>query len=319
MVRYAVYKLRKGELGGAGFRQKRSPTVFVAYRFGDAWSKRFRVDIEMRLRRPDATRHLSVIDGHTDVGRTWPKEIRERMTRARLVVADLTTLSPEVLFECGYAYGLAKPILPVVEEHSWIARLPRWLTDLQVGDMSAARGWSDLVDSIARHAGDRGKGRHALGPPKPDPGVVVWVKGPEWFESLHGHVSQTADRCGLALPRVVAPAGGLAAVDASAMAEVARAWLLVAPLSNTPADSFVHFALGVMAAAPMAGAARPYLARRALVVVPSSIRVEEVLAESASRMTPLVSGLHEERLASMLSEFQASHRSWQRAHSREPK
>jgi hypothetical protein len=82
------------------------------------------------------------------LGEKWSGKIRDVIIRARVVIADVTALSPEVLFELGFAHGLARATLPVVSGQHWVGRLPRWLTELQIGHFGSPEGWDAIVNSI---------------------------------------------------------------------------------------------------------------------------------------------------------------------------
>jgi hypothetical protein len=99
VVRYSIYKLKPGDLTGSGPRKRKADSIFVAFAFGDQGSSAVRIKFEQRLKQTVSLRILHVTDGHVPVGISWAREIRRRLSNARLVVADLSLLSPEVLFE----------------------------------------------------------------------------------------------------------------------------------------------------------------------------------------------------------------------------
>ncbi|MCI0557634.1 MAG: nucleoside 2-deoxyribosyltransferase, partial [Nitrososphaera sp.] len=126
-------------------------------------SEQFRESLERKLSETECVRVVTVAVGKlVPLGEKWCGKIREVIKRAKVVIADVTALSPEVLFEVGFAHGLGRPTLPVVSEQSWVGRLPRWLTELQIGHFDSPEGWDNIVNAIDDAVNGRG-GRWSLG------------------------------------------------------------------------------------------------------------------------------------------------------------
>ena len=315
MVRYSVYKLTAGELTGSGPRSASKPdSIFVAYSFATKDSHAIRIKFEQRLRRTVSLRNLRISDGHVPVGTSWATEIRQRLTDARLVVADLTLLSPEVLFECGFAWGLGRPILPITRVSPTDAQLPRWLTDLQVGDLSSEKGWGHLIDSVGAHLQEPKSRRNSRRLPPSIPGLIVVLPTPPITDAIVGHVNQVAARYGMRKPEICeGSVEALAATEPNIVNNVARASLLVAGLNQSPSDSFVHFAAGVIVAHPKAGASRRLLDRRVLLVVPSAKQLSELTADSARRVEPTVRTVTQTDVSAELTRYGTAYQRWDRS------
>ena len=295
MERYSRYRLKRGQLAGAGPRV-RGAALFVAYRFRNSVSKTFRETLEARMRNSEGLCGIEVTDGHVDKGEHWLQEIRKRITRCRLVVADVTGLSPEVLFELGLAWGMKKPIMPVVAEHGALASLPRWLTELEIGYFADDTEWAALLDSIGARISRKSKAAQTRTVPDPIPGRALWLGGQEAFEKLRQHMVHTATQYDLTMPEQESPPS-LADAEESLANEVCRASLVVASLSSSDSDTFVHFAAGLVVTKPMAGAATEKLRRRVILAVPDTLRIEDVVSDSASRFHGTVKAVRYRGLA----------------------
>ena len=313
MEPYAVYELEPGELVRAGPRSKhRPPQVFVAYRFSSARSKAFRDRLSGELGRLQGLGDIVLVDGKVLPSVSWSTEIRRRITQSKFVIADLTGLSPEVLFECGFAWGLGQVILPVVSSPDWIRRLPRWLTSIQVGQFETAEGWREIIDSIADILSEGPASAVKRTTPDPVPGRVLLLKPREGEGRLEEEIDYLSSRFELSQPEGEILGETIEDAGEDLIEEVCRASLLVGGLSGTGEDSFVHFATGVVASRPTAGVARRKLFRRVLLVAESTQRARELSADSARRATNTVrlsstSGVREE-----VGRFGENYRRWVR-------
>lgn len=309
MVEYSVYYLEAGELTGRGPRSEKSqPSIFVAYRFKSAESMNFRTQFEAKLSHIEALRDVDVVDGRVLPGDTWSTTIRKRIKRARLVVADVSYLSREVLFECGFAWGLSRRILPVLESSSLHSDLPRWLTALQVGHYSDKGGWNDILDSVSENLGI--ERRWGVPPPDPIPHRIAWLG--EGGKSGLGRrqLEEVCRRFGLTIAAGELVADDIDDAEESLILEVCRSSLVIAFLDGTSSDCLYHFCAGVVVAHPTAGAASRKLVRRVLFVVTGGLSVDEVLADSARRVTRNIRVIHESDLAKELLAFGGRYESW---------
>src|SRR4051794_15316879 len=105
----AVLEISASAIFGGGGRAHpaKGGSVFIAYRMNDHTSRAFRAGIEERLKSIGA---VSVLDGRVREGDAWAQVIRGRINSSRLIIADVTGPSREVLFEVGFARN--KPLIP---------------------------------------------------------------------------------------------------------------------------------------------------------------------------------------------------------------
>lgn len=310
MVNYFKYTLNRGELVGGGPRRAPSEAIFIAYSFNSKESIEFRTSIEQAICRTSSLSHLNVIDGQVPVGKNWSTTIHDQLKRAKLVVADLTVLSPEVLFECGFAWGLGRPILPVTKELGLNHRLPRWLTDLQVGYFATEKGVQHLLDSIAEHLTDTRGHRLRAHSAGAMPSSVVLLRPTRNQFDLSAQVQQSAARFGLATGEDDTQVEAIESISSALVEEVAHCSLLVAPLQNDLSDSFVHFACGVIASEPKSGAIKPKLSRRVLLVVKDGNAAKTLPADSARRLTGVIRVVLENQISAELIDYGSSYQSW---------
>lgn len=311
MVKYSVYRLDPGELTGRGPRsQKSRPTIFVAYRFRSKASVNFRIELEKRISELDALRDVRVVDGHVLPGEHWPSKIRKRLKKSRLVVADVSGLSREVLFECGFAWGWNRRILPVVEEHSHHEGLPGWLTSLQVGQYGDAHGWGEILDSISENLTSRRRSK--VPPPDPIPHRVVWLVEEGDLSRARKQLEESCRRFALTVSQEDLVVDDIYEAGESLVYEVCRSALVVASLDGSATDCLNHFCAGVVVAKPTAGAATRKLYRRVLFVVRGGMRVEDVLAESARKATQNIRLISGSELGREIMNFGKRFEAWRR-------
>jgi hypothetical protein len=141
----------------------------------DPSSIAMRATLEDRLK---AGGHVLVHDGRVAPGEEWAKEIRKRIKNSRLVVADVTGPSKEVLFEVGFAAN--KAVIQVAESVDHREALPRWMTSVQTAVYSGT-GIATLSAEVLRLISSRERVA-VLKRPDCVPGVVVWLSGDntEW-------------------------------------------------------------------------------------------------------------------------------------------
>ena len=305
MVRYTTYRLTSGELTGAGPRRRKEPAIFVAYRFRSTKSKEFRLSLEERLGRFESFSECRIVDGHTDIGSKWASEIRRRLEQALIVIADLTNLSPDVLFECGFARGLGKSVLPVLENVDSRASLPSWLTEYQVGHFADQKGWEDLITSIA---GVLNHGAVQATPAgSPVPGRCLLLRTGEWLDELKPQFSHIAKRFDMTL----AADESVSELDDALLNMASSCSLIVAGLHNTDEDAFVHFVAGMLASKPTAGAAQRKLKRRIILVVHDDHKeTNSVVSESAVRVRSVIHVVRSSQLSDALSAYGELYESW---------
>jgi len=314
MVNYLTVNLRRGELSGSGPRStKRTVSLFIAFRFNATESIKFRESIDQKLSSTISLRDVEVLDGKAVLlGEDWSGKIRDLLKRAKLVVADLTALSPEVVFECGYALGVGRQVLPVVADPSWYNRLPRWLTTLQIGCFGNEEGWNSILDTIDKCLNKGQLPKQDFRPSPPDPGQSLWLPGPEWFAPRAESLVNVANRFDMNTPEIHTLQSDLEDAYKNVLEQASKASLIVAAVDNTPADAFVHYLSGLVVSKPKAGVSRRKLERRVLIVVNDATKPENILCDSARRAHKVVhvttlAGLNDELL-----KFGESYRRWRK-------
>ena len=312
---YFIYHLKNGELTGGGPRSRTRMAVFIAFSFSLQFSSNFRINLEQRIHQTPLLYGVDVFDGKVAVGKHWPSEIRERLGKSRVVIADLTTMSPEVLFECGFGWGLGKPILPVTSNNTEYQTMPRWLTEWQVGHFSSDEGMCELLNSLGQHIADLSRGRRNAVRTRSagaDPRSVVLLKGQFDSAEIEGQVRQIAARNGMIVYEGDTLVSSLESTKSELAQQIAGCSLLVAPLTNQPSDSFMHFASGVVTSVPTAGASKCKLARRVLLVVNGETEFEKLPSDSGRRASDTVKVVTMHRLTHELMQYGEQFKQWLR-------
>lgn len=312
MTDYCVVEVARHVLVGGVVRARR-PAVFVAYRFDSPESQKFRIDLEAAMRRTAALLTVEVLDGRTFVGEYWPSEVRQRLLRATLTVADLSVLNREVLFECGFAWGLRRPILPVAATPHERARVPAWFTDIEFGHFLSDEGMGHLVDSVAHHVALRQKQGGGRRPKhgKSNPRGVVVVEHNTNRRLAQEQVAAACSEYGMDSPLVIEDPQGLESIESGPAHVAAKASLFVGVLSGTKSDFFVHFAAGAVLSAPTSGESRQHLSKRVLLVVPNA-QASETLTPASARKVREVSVITPDRLRSELHDYGEHYKNWQK-------
>ena len=260
---------------------KKSRVIFVAYRMRIAESKGFRRQLEdlMHSRRDLAT--TDIIDGQVPAGVKWAEKIRDRIKKSKAVVADVTGMSLEVLFELGFAYGLRKAVIPVISKSSEIFKLPPWLAATQVGTYESREGLLSICSSISTHLSDPEYAQ----PPKPAqavPPLAVWLRELEWNKHSLEQFRIAAQKESLKI-EVFSELTD----DENVIRRAACASLLIANLDGTEFDSLIHFVCGAIVAKPKAGTGGT-LPSRVLIIEEPTQKQMSFLADSLSRCQDVV-------------------------------
>jgi hypothetical protein len=308
-MKYFIFKVAETkDLIGGGPRRKALPAIFVAYRFDSDKSSKFRADFGSAIRRTSSLTDVEILDGRVDIGDNWPKEVRIRLTRAQLVIADLSSLSKEVLFECGFAWGLGQKILPVTASITQRSNVPAWLTDMQWGHYMDDGGLDNLIDSVAQHLRSRNKTRIPPRSAAAKPPSVFVISNNNEQNGIHDLVQSACREWELENPGILTDVDSLDALEDDRVEEASRASLLVGELNGGRADSFVHFASGAILAKPTSGISSKRFTKRVLLVVPKSYQRDMVA--SGARKIKHVRVITKEDLVHELREHGKSYRNW---------
>lgn len=229
---------------GSGGRRHTDPSIFIAYRMNDPSSCKMREDLEHAL---NETGRVKVLDGNVDEGLAWADTIRRRIDKSKLIVADITGPSREVLFEYGFARN--KYVIPVVHRPRDQNMLPKWITIIQFPPPYEGGEINRLADSIATKVVTRPDG-HRLRP-APVPGTALWIQDDRssWADL---HYERTRNR--LAERSVDLERRMASEIESDEeLRSCLRSWLLVACIDGLEADYLGHFLLGDVVARQRAG------------------------------------------------------------------
>jgi hypothetical protein len=244
-----VIRSTKSEFLGrrSGAHHRATPSIFIAYRMDDPDSRKMRADLEHAL---NEAMRVTVLDGNVEDGLPWAEEIRRRIDKARLVVADITGPSKEVLFEYGFARN--KYVILVVHRRRDQTTLPKWITVIQLPPPYESGEINRIADSVAAKVVNRPQGHRPR--PAPIPGSALWIQDERssWadvhFERARNRLSEKS----IDLERRMASE----IESAEELRACLRSWLLVTCLDGLSADYLGHFLLGDTVARRQAGVGR---------------------------------------------------------------
>lgn len=286
------------QLGGP----PRPPIMFLAYRMNIEDSQKFRQEFQAAVKtHPDLT-SSKVVDGHVYAGEKWAETIRYRIRGSKLLVGDVTGMRPDVLFELGFAYGLKKPLIPVVATPADANDLPRWLNATQLGFFKTQDGLLGIVSSVAKHLSDPSYFK-APRTRKPIPSLVVWLRKLEWNVHALDQFVTAVNRWNLQ-PEILT-----ATLEASIL-RASTASLLVVSLDGTKDDALIHYICGAVAARPKAGAGQKTLSRKILVLEEPGSNAATYAADSLRRCEDTVTIVQLDEIKSHTEHFLADYRHW---------
>jgi hypothetical protein len=271
-------------------------------------SARFRNEFAAMIEEHPDLSEFRVTDGHVPVGTKWAAEIRERISRAKVIVADVTGFRSEVVFELGLAFGLRRAVIPVTEGRVEAETLPRWLGGTQIGTYSNEAGLLGVVTSVAAHLAEPDLAKWSQ-PSEPVPGQAVWLGKSEWATSVVDAFVTAAKGDGLLVDVLDEMMD-----EEVAVAQGTKASLLVLPCDGGHLDSLRHFVAGSVVAKPRAGQANPKLERRILVVAKPGAALSEIVAEGLRRCSEVVEVVSPESVRSKTKSYGLRYRKW--AHSK---
>jgi hypothetical protein len=301
-VRRSESQLLKSQTGPS-----HPPALFVAYRMDFADSMSFRRKVEASIRSHPALAGIQVLDGKVAGGMLWANEIRERIKRARLVVADVTGMRGDVLFEMGFAFGLRKPFIPVVSSPEDRQELPRWIAARQIDHYGSEDGLLRLITSIAARLADRGSPPEARSS-TPIPGKAIWLgKTTEWREHVLEVFKTSAAHEGMTAELLTPDAP-----EETILSTATRASLAVVALDGGRMDSLNHFVCGSIVARPMSGYQR-LLGRRVLVLEDPALQPFTLMADSLGRCAEVVSRIERDDLRNHIRHYGKEYREWMKS------
>jgi len=237
------------------------PTIFIAYRMTFERSQQFRQDLEARMRSHPMLSNATFFDGNVPYGAKWPLTIRERISKAHVMVADVQGMRPDILFEIGFAYGLGKALILAFEGHPNAGDIPVWLKGRQIGHYGDGGGLDGIVAGVVTHLSDPEFNRPTR-PPQPVPSLVVWLRVLDWNKLFLDQLKTAANREGLD-PEVYTDDQ---LTSENIIRRAASASLLVLSLDGTSMDDLTHYVAGAIVSKPLAGRGSASLPRRVIVL-----------------------------------------------------
>lgn len=311
-MEYYPLPLTIGDLD-TGFRPTQSPvSIFVAYDFKEPESEKFFADLRSRLAHSPRDAAIDVTNGRVDPAQTWAVEVRERISRSRVTIADLSLRSVEVYFECGLAWGLGRVLCPVVRDQSRREHVPKWMHDLQIVDYSTTEGMNALVTMVRRLASERAR-RARDRTESAVPGKVSLLAYEQ--EKCNAQNELIKSACGVfGMDFVASPCLGRDDLSVDLPRDVADASLLVANLGPAITDEnlFSIFAAGAVLANPSSGVSGRNLIKQVVFVAndisPSSVKI---FPESAKSLRKNAKIIGPSQLTTELHSFGASYQRWQ--------
>ncbi len=257
------------------FRQTaQGAAVFLALRMNSPESMGFRQALGEAL---GYRLGLKVTDGKVPSGTRWADAIRFRIRQSRAVIADVTGMRSNVLFEIGFAYGLQKPVIPVVAAPEVRGTLPHWLLATQIGDYATHSGILGIVSNVAAHLSDPKLSRMPR-TAVPVPGLAVWFRVFDWNNDAREKFQEAAGRGGLRAETLEESSDYELIIRRATSAS-----LLVISFDGTTSDALCHYICGAIVARPNAGYGARLLARRILLLTPPGAGHRELIADSLKR------------------------------------
>jgi hypothetical protein len=298
-------EMAEAEIFKGGWGTAAPPSIFIAYRMQNPESITFRRKLEEAIRRAPKLDGATVLDGHVHAGVPWAAQIRDSLKKCKLVVADVTGMRPDVMFELGLASGLGRPAIPVMVGSSREpSELGRWLTSSQIARFSASQDASDTVRSIIAHLSDPEILRNSK-LPEPIPGLMVWLRKLEWNSHMCEQFVSFSTRNSLKQEVWSDDID-----DDQVIRRAARASVLVVSLDSTEKDAMMHFICGSVLAKPKAGVASHRLNRRILILEEPVLRDRGLIAESLRRCSEIVTIVDPRSLITQLESFLADYKRW---------
>lgn len=281
-----------------------APTVFVAYRMEFEESKQFRQNLESAIGMHPNLANFRVIDGRVRPGVEWADEIRKRIKSAKVVVADVTGMRPDVLFELGFAFGLRRLVIPVVSKPEERTDLPYWLGATQFGQYGVKGGLRGIVSSIEAYFFDPTFSKIRR-PPEPVPSLAVWMRVLDWNRTSSDQFVTAIQRAGLKFEVLDDQMK-----DELLIRRGGSATLLAVSLDGTTRDALIHYICGVVVSKPYAGYASKRLARKIIVLEPEGVEKRTFAADSLSRCGDTVAITCAEKVLDETTPFTECHRRW---------
>ena len=262
-------------MGKPIFRTPAQRRVLIAYRMQNDKSIAMRKELGRLLE----ARKIEVLDGQVKNFDDWPTIIRKRISSARMVIADASGPSREILFEMGFSG--AKALLPIVEKEEDRNAIPSWITSQHVPEYRGT-GVSSIATSVDLAFSSPPK---LLRRPLSAPGKISWIEdeGADWCHRARDLVENACREAGLTFNVY-----NYALYSPEELMELCSSWIVVGAVDGTRQDYLTHFMLGDVASRRGAGSGRKMgegLMRTAILMTPSDRPRDQWVASSVLRVT----------------------------------
>src|SRR3954453_3776793 len=142
---YLVLPMKQNEVLDTPWHTPAPVRIFVAYTENDPHSAEFRKRVERVLRGAVEFTEVEITDGMRENSvRDYSDSIRRKIASARFVLADITEVRAEIVFEHGYAYGQRRTTVSFVRHPEDLDALPDWLAKGQVHVYGRTAGLTQL-------------------------------------------------------------------------------------------------------------------------------------------------------------------------------
>ncbi|MCL4210362.1 MAG: hypothetical protein KJZ68_06845 [Phycisphaerales bacterium] len=273
-LREVPIHMKERELLTVSVRATSPPRVFTAYRMNIDASREFRGYFQSRVSRHPELHNIIVLDGRgVPAGADWASVIRKRIRNSNLVVADMTGLRGDVVFEVGFAFGLRKVLVPVILGKGQIKELPAWLRSRQIIPCQESQDLDTLVSTVHSYLLNPSLAPQAK-PSRPSPGLAIWYPAADWSAEIQEQFRFAASQESLNAERITPDTP-----DSIVIKQATSASLLGVGLDGTTSDALVHYLCGAIVAAPRAGQGGT-LTRRILIATRNGSDPSELVAES---------------------------------------
>jgi len=312
-LEYSVLPITISDLLG-GFRPPPQPPVFfAAYDFNDPIGERFVADLRSAVAHSQRDAPIQILDGRVAAGKNWASEVRDRITRSKALLADLTLNSLEVYFECGLAWGLGRNFHPLVAEGDRRGLLPQWLLGLQVGEYGSPAGFNSVV-SLLRELADSRVPRARNRCESAVPGKIsILTRDSALLLAQASHVQSACAKFGM-------PSFDSALLDLTRTAvevppSVADSSLLIVNIEGdySDADRFAAFCVGAILSHPSSGVHTRKLLKRVLVLLPDDAPPTLKIFPDSARQIKNVRVIRRSSLMQELVMFGQTFRDWRAA------
>jgi hypothetical protein len=178
------------------------PKIFIGYRMKFPISAQFRMRLEQALKSHPNLSHCDVTDGNVPVGEDWAAVIRKRLETSALMVADVTGPRGDILFEMGFARGLRKYALPVVEKRRMQSEIPAWLMAKQFGSYEDEIGIQQILASINVFLTRKNDMGRLSKLPDGIPSTAIWIGNKKWAKEASKQFQSIAEQEGFMISNI---------------------------------------------------------------------------------------------------------------------